>query len=374
MVSGTSNTFFDVAMAEEVITYLQAGGKVYLEGGDALGYDQRLNTTLLNLFGLASVSDGTTNVIDGLSGQAGTITAGMSFTSSTQTNNDYIDLFPTVTATGKVAFIESPYGNVAVQNTGATYGQKTFCFSYALAGLTDGTSPSTKNDLMAAILNFFDLPLKVSAKIFLEGAYAGSSTMSTDLNSILPTTDTYSLGETVSSIPEADIVDWVEVELRSSTTTVEATKAAFLKSDGSIVDLDGKSSLKFYGLSGGDYYIAIFHRNHLAVMSASAVTLSNTTSTYNFTTGSGQFFGGSSGAVLLETVGLDEVWGMVSGDGNGNGQVQNNDSENIWKPDNGTSGYKSSDFNLNGQVQNNDNETYWKPNNGKGSQVPVPGP
>ena len=26
---------------------------------------------------------------------------------------------------------------------------------------------------------------------------------------------------------------------------------------------------------------------------------------------------------------------MIAGDGNGNGQVQNDDSENIWKSDNG---------------------------------------
>ena len=62
---------------------------------------------------------------------------------------------------------------------------------------------------------------------------------------------------------------------------------------------------------------------------------------------------------------------MIAGDGNCNGQVQNNDSEDIWKPENGTSGYKYSDFNMNGQVQNDDNENYWKPNNGRGTQVPA---
>jgi len=50
--------------------------------------------------------------------------------------------------------------------------------------------------------------------------------------------------------------------------------------------------------------------------------------------------------------------------------VQNNDSEEYWKLQNGLSGYKEADFNLNGQVQNNDNETFWVPNNGKGTQVP----
>ncbi|GAG22357.1 unnamed protein product, partial [marine sediment metagenome] len=56
--------------------------------------------------------------------------------------------------TGTAAFIESNYDTVAVQNTGS-YGQRTFVFSYALAGLVDGDSPSTRSDLLAAILDFF---------------------------------------------------------------------------------------------------------------------------------------------------------------------------------------------------------------------------
>ena len=196
--------------------------------------------------------------------------------------------------------------------------------------------------------------------------------MDTSLNSTLPTTNPYSLSDTVSNIPSTDIVDWVKIELRtgasaSEATTVVATRAAFLKSNGSIVDTDGTSDVKFTGVSDGDYYVVIMHRNHLAVMSAGTVSLSGSSSTlYDFTSGSSQFYGGSTGAKELET----GVWGMIAGDGNGNGQVQNNDSENIWKPDNGTSGYKNSDFNMNGEVQNNDNENYWKPNNGRGTQVP----
>jgi len=138
-------------MASAIQTYLEAGGKVYLEGGDALGYDQSANTSIHNLFGLTSASDGTTNIIDGLAGQSDAITNGMLFTSSTQVSNTYIDIISP--STGAVSFIESGYGNVAVQNVGS-YGQKTFCFSYALSQLVDGASPSTKNDLLAGITNF----------------------------------------------------------------------------------------------------------------------------------------------------------------------------------------------------------------------------
>ena len=205
-------------------------------------------------------------------------------------------------------------------------------------------------------------------KVFLEGPYSGGGSMGTGLNGILPTNDPYSVGENVVSIPSATIVDWVKVQLRGTTTTVTATRAAFIKNDGSIVDLDGTSPVKFNGVSDGNYYVVVIHRNHLAVMSAGTLALSGGSSTlYNFTTASTQFYGGATGAKDLGS----GVWGMIAGDGNGNGQVQNNDSENIWKPDNGTSGYKNSDFNMNGQVQNNDDENYWKPNNGKGTSVPA---
>lgn len=239
------------------------------------------------------------------------------------------------------------------------------------AGSTAGSGNENviiDNDTVSAPITVLTFVL-AKLKIFLEGPYAGSSMMSTYLNNILPTSDPYSLNESVHSIPSADIVDWVKVQLRTTTTSVAATRAAFIKKDGSIVDLDGSSNIRFSGVSNGNFYIVIEHRIHLAVMSAGTIALSSSSSTlYDFTTASSKFYGGSSGAKEVET----GVWGMIAGDGNGNGQVQNNDSENIWKPDNGTSGYKNSDFNMNGQVQNNDNENYWKPNNGRGTQVPNP--
>ena len=225
----------------------------------------------------------------------------------------------------------------------------------------------------SAIKSFTTLPYAaVKAKIFLEGPYAGGDTMYTTLwqNSLVPASQpygsppwSYSGGENVSSFP-TNVVDWVLIQLRSDTSTVTSTRAAFLKYDGSIVDTDGTSSVKFNGILGGDYYIVIIHRNHISVMCKNKITLPNAT-VYDFSTSQTQGYGTNPMADL------GGIFGLMSGDGNGNGQVQNNDSESIWKPDNGTSGYKNSDFNLNGQVQNNDNESYWKPNNGKGTQVPA---
>jgi len=153
--SGSTNTFFTTYHAALVQDYLESGGKVYIEGGDALGWDQSGNSYLYSLFGLSNVNDGANNIINSLEGQNAALTLGMLFTSSTQVSNFWIDIY-NPNANGSVAFYESGYGNVAVQSTG-TYGQRTFCFSYALSELVDGNPPSTRDTLIQRILDFFDI-------------------------------------------------------------------------------------------------------------------------------------------------------------------------------------------------------------------------
>ncbi len=157
---GGNNTSLEDPDAAVIISYLQNGGAVYLEGGDALGYDQSSNSTLLNLFGLASASDGSSSgtPVTNLQGQTGTLTEGMNFTGSTQPNNTWIDLY--APNSGTLAFFQTGVGNVGVQNDG-TSGQRSFCFSYALAYLTDGSSPTTKADLLDQIAGFFNLEIPV---------------------------------------------------------------------------------------------------------------------------------------------------------------------------------------------------------------------
>jgi hypothetical protein len=71
-------------------------------------------------------------------------------------------------------------------------------------------------------------------------------------------------------------------------------RAAFLKSDGTVVDLDGTSQVSFVGVTPGPYYVVVRHRNHLSVMSATVTPLGASSSTqFDFTTGTGQYFGGS---------------------------------------------------------------------------------
>ncbi|MCU0234274.1 MAG: S8 family serine peptidase, partial [Thermoanaerobaculales bacterium] len=133
-------------------SYLRAGGRLYLEGSDTLGYDVYDlvdGESLLPLFGIASGVDGGTNPIDGLDGQNGTLAEGMRFTDTDQDPVEWIDIF--TPGTGAAAFVESGYGVVAVQHAGS-FGQRTFGFAYSIADLVDGAT--TRGQLLDAILDF----------------------------------------------------------------------------------------------------------------------------------------------------------------------------------------------------------------------------
>ncbi|HRX98263.1 MAG TPA: hypothetical protein P5514_15040 [Bacteroidales bacterium] len=231
--------------------------------------------------------------------------------------------------------------------------------------------------------------------VFLEGPYNTSTDMmSNDLNSngyiplshpynpALPYYDItnnadlnwyYTGAESVISIP-ADVVDWVVVELRDAGTAATATgatmiaqKACFLKTDGSIVDIDGTSLPQFFVSFTNKAFVVVWHRNHLGILSSGSVPHSGSLYTYDFSTSETKVFGGSNGHKELEP----GVWGMITGDGNGNGLIQNTDETAVWKADLGSSGYKGGDFDMNGLTQNTDETAMWKPNLGGGGQVPA---
>jgi hypothetical protein len=147
----------------------------------------------------------------------------------------------------------------------------------------------------------------------------------------------------IASIPNASIIDWILVELRTETAanTKIAAQAGFLKSDGTIVDLDGTSPLSM-SVSAGSYYVVARHRNHLAIMSAAPVALSGTSTLYNFTTAQAHAFG----ANPLNDLG-GGVFGMVAGDANGSGIVTATDISAVISVLNGT-GYNAADVNLSG--------------------------
>ncbi|MBK7107168.1 MAG: hypothetical protein IPH62_17990 [Ignavibacteriae bacterium] len=123
--------------------------------------------------------------------------------------------------------------------------------------------------------------ISTNLKIFLEGAYSSANSMPIDptFQSVIQTSQPFSSSpwnyngtENVLSIP-IGVVDWVLVELRETTeaNSIKARKAGFVKTDGTIVGLDGITNLSF-DIPESNYYVVIYHRNHLPIMSSVPVS------------------------------------------------------------------------------------------------------
>lgn len=228
----------------------------------------------------------------------------------------------------------------------------------------------------ASLQNFMVAPLAVNGKLFLQGAYY-NGLMHTVLrdNGVLSLAQpfnkppwNYNGAESVAAMP-AGVVDWVLIGLRSAPQSAAlAYRAALLKNDGSVVDTSGSGPVLFPTLPHGNYYIVVYHRNHLAIMSAAAQTLNGTSALFDFTTAPGQAYGTNPMKQLAAG-----VYGMISGDGNNDGVVNIADKESIWRLQNGTpwSYEKSGDYDLDYGIDVFDLNFYWRPNKGLVTGVPA---
>jgi hypothetical protein len=217
--------------------------------------------------------------------------------------------------------------------------------------------------------------IEVRGKVFLQGPFETNS-MITNLsqNGLLPNIQpfntepwNYNGNESLSSGSTSTYVDWVLVELRNSSnpTQVLARQAAILKNDGTLLSYDGSIGILFKNIQEDSYYIAVFHRNHLPIMSANPVLLSANSQFYDFTSAMNKAYGTDPMASLG-----DGKFGMYASDGNGNGGITISDRNEIWVLQNGNMGYLNGDFNLDGGVTASDVNLYWNLNNGTMTQVP----
>jgi len=157
--------FNDPQMFSALKDYLLDGGRVYIEGGDVVGFDMGYYLSNIEgglsaaqvlhpLLGISATEDGGTWAIQNLSAIDAWHTAPLLFTASAQTQNQFIDKFSPA-SNGVVSFTETGYGNVAVESIGV-YGQRSFVFSYALRELTDAVAPHTRAELVSRIVDFFE--------------------------------------------------------------------------------------------------------------------------------------------------------------------------------------------------------------------------
>lgn len=221
---------------------------------------------------------------------------------------------------------------------------------------------------------------EVAATVFLEGAYNGTN-LNKSINSQIPLSQPYSnnghSGGIAASVP-ANAVDWVLVELReagSAAAALNSTKvgsaAGFLMNDGSIKAVDGSSNLtvSLTGNTGADFFVVIYHRNHLPIMSASAISESSSVYSINFTSTSANTYQTTTALVSLS----GGKFGMPAGDADGDGDVGATDLT-TWRSQNGAIfNYANTkgDFNLDGEINAADRNDFQQKNNSKTSQVPT---
>ena len=303
-------------------------------------------------------------------------------------NNLYYSNAGAIFKWGANKYNYSEWKKVSGQDVNSTYGvdplfvgSSDFSLKPGSPAINSGTYVGFSKDIIGnpivgnPDIGAYEHPFVVTKiKAFLEGAYK-NGVMTTILNSsnFIPTKQPYNIApwnyagtESVTSIPSS-IVDWVLVELRTdiNSRSIIARRAAFLKNDGSIVDLDGKSSLKFDFIPKDKYYLVVMHRNHLAVMSSKPIMISDSSSLYNFSDSMSKAYG-----VNPMTDLNNGIYGMYAGDGEANGGVGSRDRNNVWRVEEGKTGYLQGDYNLDGLVNNNDLDLYWRTSNGNLTQVP----
>jgi len=212
----------------------------------------------------------------------------------------------------------------------------------------------------------------LNAKVLLEGAFDENAGMMSDalrVSGLIPLNEPYADlgfpqvgggGEVIAAnmlIPTgaSAIVDWVRVELRDATTpsTVVAVQSALVTRSGDLVSVTG-SPLRF-NVNNGSYHVAVRHRNHLGVMTASPVALSAAPFALDFTQGSTATWGTEAQKIIG---GYRTLWsGEVVRDGSLMYTGTGNDRDAILSaiegviPTNTITGYLGTDVNMDGVVK-----------------------
>lgn len=174
----------------------------------------------------------------------------------------------------------------------------------------------------------------------------------------------YNGTEAVGSIA-ANIVDWLLVEALNANYTVAARRAAFLRQDGVLVDLDGSQGVVFNGLPNGSYYIAVRSRNHLPIVSANLIALPNSLASINFFNSANALYGTQTMAEVAAG-----KYALAAADCFANGVISFRDFNAYFTQAGQTSVYADADCNLDGNVNLTDFDLF-RTNAGKMSPTQV---
>lgn len=221
----------------------------------------------------------------------------------------------------------------------------------------------------------------LTAKVYLEGAWRLGEGMSNDLTqsdltpTVAPDMYPYQLDplrsqRTVTTVPDS-VIDWVTVELRSELTGgTKFARVCLLRKDGILTDLDGQSPVLLPITQQNDYYLVVHHRNHLAVMTQNRFTFDaqQSSGVIDLTSPSVVLGGANSLRTIDGTNNSNFVYGMIAGDYNGDGIIDENDYATIWDRRD-YEGFLNEDTDLQGIVTTRDFNVSW---NNREKQTAVP--
>ncbi len=169
----------------------------------------------------------------------------------------------------------------------------------------------------SVLWRWLDCPPSVNLRVMLQGAFDTQANLMRDAlrsGGLIPSVEPFTAlgfthagsggGETVGGGVLATtganaVVDWVLVELRNKNNSAQVleTRSALLQRDGDIVGTDGQPRLLF-NVASDNYFIAVRHRNHLGVMTATSTLLNKNMKLVDLTLGSTATYGTDARAVL----------------------------------------------------------------------------
>ena len=157
----------------------------------------------------------------------------------------------------------------------------------------------TRPLLIQVTNNTGDDGIALSTRVWLQGPYNQQTQLmdnTLQLKDLLPVKQPYAAqpfayngsevrSSAVDSATAGDaLVDWVLIDIRTNANTIVASKAALLQRDGDVVDAQsGSNWLSFANVPTGNYYVSLRHRNHLGVITASPLNLTQTAKLVDFT-------------------------------------------------------------------------------------------
>lgn len=224
-------------------------------------------------------------------------------------------------------FTNATHTGTPIQNPGNVLVDGTF---YAFIYDAAHDCYNTDNSTAALTVILQECKVSTNIKVKLQGAIpAGSADMHNNLHlaGLLPTVDPYGLGGDGPTALVDNIVDWIKVEIRSAATpgTVLESKSFMLKTDGSLEQYDGVTTiLPYFRPQFEPVHIVVRHRNHVAIMSKVIDDFTVGSIDLDFTTGLQQCY--NDGSAPAQMIFLNGVWCMSAGDLNGDETVNEADN------------------------------------------------